>query len=157
MRLLFLPLFLIVCWFGMLAVHELGHILAAWSSGASVEQVVFMPISYTVTSNVEYPLFVYGAGALFGSVFPLSLWLIACRLRLKTAYLFRFFAGFCLAANGTYIGCDFSTTGPADAGLLLEHGAHRWCLVLFGILCVSGGLYLWNGQSKFFFTQRTDK
>ena len=144
-------LFLTICWFGMLAVHELGHVFAAWSSGATVERVVMLPISRTDTSNVEYPLFVYGAGAVFGTALPVLLWLITHWLHWKTVYLFRFFAGFCLAANGAYIGCDLSITGPTDAGLLIEHGANRLILVLFGVLCVSGGLFLWHGQSQFFF------
>ena len=153
----FILLFLTVCWFGMQAVHELGHILAAWSSGAMVLQVVVLPISWTNVSNVEYPLFVYGAGATFGTILPLLLWLLARYLRWKSAYLFRFFAGFCLVANGTYIGFDFSTTGPSDAGLLIEHGAHRLVLVLFGVLCVSGGLFLWHGQSRYFFPRIVDE
>ena len=140
-----------MCWFGMLVVHELGHVFSAWISGATVERVVLLPISRTDTSNVEHPLVVYGAGAVFGSVFPVLLWLTTCWLCWRAAYLFRFFAGFCLVANGGYIGYDFSTTGPTDAGLLIEHGANRLILILFGVLCVSGGLFLWHGQSRFFF------
>ncbi|MDR0327460.1 MAG: hypothetical protein LBI05_04095 [Planctomycetaceae bacterium] len=106
-RAIFLLLFLTACWFSMQAVHELGHVLAAWCSGATVERVVVLPISHTDTAQVEYPLFVYGAGAVFGAVFPVLLWLFVGGLRWKTVYLFRFFAGFCLVANGAYIGCDF--------------------------------------------------
>ena len=146
-------LFLTACWFGMQAVHELGHVLAAWGSGATVERVVLLPISRTDTNNVEYPLFVYGAGTVFGAAFPVLLWLIARLLHWRTAYLFRFFAGFCLVANGAYIGCDFSVSGPTDAGLLVEQGASRLVLVLFGVLCISGGLFLWHGQSRDFCPQ----
>ena len=141
----------------MQAVHELGHVLAAWYSGAVVERVVLLPISRTDTAHVEYPLFVYGAGAVFGAVFPVLLWLLAVGLRLKTAYLFRFFAGFCLVANGAYIGGDFSVVGPTDAGLLIEHGANRLLLVLFGVLGMSSGLFLWHGQSRFFFSQQEQR
>ncbi len=150
----FILIFLIVCCFGMESVHELGHVLAAWCSGATVERVVLLPISRTDTTGVEHPLFVYGAGAAFGAVFPVVLWLVVRLLRLKIAYLFRFFAGFCLIANGAYIGADFSTVGPTDAGLLMEHGANRVVLVLFGLICVSSGLFLWHGQSRFFFPDR---
>ena len=53
--LLFL-LFLVVCWFGGQAVHELGHVLAAWCSGANVEAVYMLPISQTIVSNRQYGL-----------------------------------------------------------------------------------------------------
>ncbi len=150
-RFLFLLLFLIACWFGMEAAHELGHALAAWGSGATVERVVLLPISRTDTAGVEHPLFVYGAGAVCGAVLPLLLWSVARLLRLRVAYLFRFFAGFCLVANGAYIGGDFSAVGPTDAGLLIEHGASRVALILFGLTAVAAGLLLWHGQSRFFF------
>ena len=154
LRLLFLLLFLLFCWFGMEAVHECGHVLAAWSSGATVERVVLWPISRTDTHDVHYHLLVFGAGAVFGAIYPVLLWGIVRLLCCDVAYLFRFFAGFCLIANGAYIGCDFSVTGPTDAGLLIEHGASRWILVAFGILCVSFGLFLWHGQSRFFFPKQ---
>ena len=150
----FLLIFLIACWFGMEVVHETGHVLAAWLSGATVERVVLLPISRTDTNNVEHPLFVYGAGAVFGIVFPVLLWSVVGWCRWKMSYLFRFFAGFCLIANGAYIGADFSTVGPTDAGLLMEHGGNRVVLVSFGIVCVVLGLFLWHGQSKHFFPKR---
>ena len=69
----FILLFLTVCWFGMQMVHELGHVLATWCSGATVERIVLLPISRTDTSDIEYPLLVYSAGAVFGVAFPLLL------------------------------------------------------------------------------------
>ena len=150
-RLVFTFIFLIVCWFAMQIVHELGHVLAAWISGAAVERVVLLPISRTDTINVKHPLLVYGAGGVFDALFPVILWMLTCLLRSRFAYLFRFFAGFCLIANGAYIGADFSTVGPTDAGLLMEHGANRAVLVAFGLVCVTSGLYLWHEQSRYFF------
>ncbi len=114
--------------------------------------------SRTDTANVEHPLFVYGAGAVFGAVFPVVLWLAALGTMLRRsdcpkgqeqsacAARTRFFAGFCLIANGAYIGADFSITGPTGAGLLMEHGANRVVLVLFGLICVSSGLFLWHAM-----------
>ena len=104
----------------MEAVHECGHVLAAWWSGATVERVVLWPISRTDTRVVRHPLLVYGAGAAFGAVFPLLLWGLVQLFRRDVAHFFRFFAGFCLIANGAYIGGDFSIIGPTDAGLLIE-------------------------------------
>ena len=65
-------------------------------------------------------------------------------LRSPGLYLFRFFAGFCLVANGAYIGVG-SFEGIADAGDMLRHGSDRWQLILFGLVTVPLGLYLWNG------------
>ena len=146
--------FLIVCWFAMTAVHELGHVFAAYLSGATVERVVLLPLSRTDTCGVTRPLFVHGAGAVFGAALPVLLWAVVHRLRWNAAFLFRFFAGFCLIANGAYIGCDFSVAGPTDAGQIIEHGASRWILILFGVLCVSGGLFLWHGQSRHLIPKR---
>jgi hypothetical protein len=36
--------------------------------------------------------------------------------------------------------------------LLIEHGASRSVLLLFGVLCVSSGLLLWHGESRHFFS-----
>lgn len=145
--------YLLACWFGIQIVHELGHVIAAVSSGATVERVVMLPISRTDTAGVDHPLFVHGSGPMFGAAFPVLLWLIARLIFPKIAYLFRFFAGFCLIANGAYVGCDFSNLGPTDAGLLIEHGASRAALVVFGLICVPCGLLLWHGQSVHFFPE----
>jgi hypothetical protein len=70
--------------------------------------------------------------------------LLARALRSPGVYLFRFFAGFCLIANGVYIGLG-SIQGLADAGVMLMHGSSRWQLILFGMLTAPLGLYLLNG------------
>ncbi len=146
-----LAVFVVLCWFGMEIVHESGHVLAAWCSGATVERVVLWPISRTDISGAEYPLFIHGAGAVLGAAFPVLFWMFTAWLQWKSVFLFRFFAGFCLIANGAYIGGDFSNVGPTDGGMLIEHGASRLVLVLFGLICVSCGLLLWHGQSRHFF------
>jgi hypothetical protein len=70
-------------------------------------------------------------------------------VRLPGTYVLRFFAGFCLLANGLYIGFG-SQTQAGDAGELLHHGAAMWQLVLFGLVVAPPGLWLWNGQGKHF-------
>ena len=54
-----------------------------------------------------------------------------------------FFAGFCLIANGAYIGIG-SIDGIGDAGDLLRHGAAAWELVVFGAVSSIGGLLVWH-------------
>src|SRR5262245_31469150 len=97
---------LILSWFGMMAVHEAGHVLGAWVTGGKVERVILHPltISRTDVSINPNPLFVVWAGPLFGVAAPFAVWLAAQTCRLSFWYLLRFFSGFCLVANGAYIG-----------------------------------------------------
>lgn len=142
---------LVACWLGMQAVHELGHVLAAWLTGGEVARVVLHPltISRTDLSHNPQPLAVVWAGPVFGVLFPVVLWITAVALKMPNAFVLRFFAGFCLIANGAYIGLgSFGRIG--DCGDMLRHGASFWHLWLFGIATLPLGLGLWNGQAKHF-------
>lgn len=138
-------------WLAMQAVHESGHILGAFLTGGQVERVVLHPLTISRTdllSNPD-PLLVAWAGPLFGAAAPLLFWGIAAAVRLPEAFLLRFFAGFCLLANGSYIGLgSFDRLG--DSGDLLQHGAQLWQLWLFGIGTMPCGLWLWHGQGPRF-------
>ncbi len=37
--------FLPLCWLGMMAVHELGHVVGAWLTGGRVAKVVLHPLT----------------------------------------------------------------------------------------------------------------
>ncbi len=129
----------------MMGVHETGHVLGAWLTGGSVAKVVLHPltISRTDMSINPHPLYVVWAGPLFGVAAPLLVWLVAQIARIPFWYLLRFFAGFCLIANGGYLGVgSFERVGDADD--LLRHGAPVWQLWLFGALCVPAGFFLWH-------------
>jgi hypothetical protein len=65
------------------------------------------------------------------------------------AYLARFFAGFCLVANGAYIAFG-SIDRVGDCGEMLRHGSRPWQLWLFGALTMPAGLWLWHGQGPHF-------
>jgi hypothetical protein len=60
----------------------------------------------------------------------------------------RFVTGFCLIANGVYIGVG-SFEGVGDAGDLLRHGSRVWQLWAFGVVTVPLGLFLWHGQGPY--------
>lgn len=145
-QILLIGTFMGFSWLAMQAVHELGHVVGAITTGGQVTKVVLHPctISRTDVHPNPHPLFVVWAGPVVGSVLPLLTFLLARVLRSPGVFLFRFFAGFCLTANGVYIGIA-SIQGLADAGDMLSHGSSRWQLILFGVLTIPLGLYLWNG------------
>src|SRR3954468_21842305 len=90
----------------MQVVHEFGHVLGAHLTGARVERVVLHPltISRTDLADNPRPLTIAWAGPVFGILAPLCVWVIAAAARMPGAFVLRFFAGFCLVANGLYIG-----------------------------------------------------
>jgi hypothetical protein len=143
--------FMPLCWLAMQAVHELGHVVGAIATGGRVERVVLHPltISRTDVSPNPFPLLVVWAGPVVGVFLPLGLLLAAKWAKFKSAYLIQFFAGFCLIANGAYIGVgSFGRIG--DAGDMLRHGSPIGCLWLFGVATFPFGLYLWNGLGRHF-------
>jgi hypothetical protein len=115
-------------------------------TGGRVARVVLHPltISRTDLANNPRPLFVAWAGPMFGVVFPLVLWAFAKSIRVPGAFVLRFFAGFCLLANGLYIGVgSFGHIG--DCGEMLRHGSAAWQLWLFGAVTAPVGLWMWHG------------
>ncbi len=138
-------------WLGMMIVHETGHVLNGWFSGGHVSHVVLHPlaISRTDLSENPHPLFVAWGGVVWGAVLPLAFWLVARKLWARLAFLFKFFAGFCLITNGAYMGSAI-VMPVGDSEDLLRLGAPMWVLVVPGIVAVVGGLALWNGLGKSF-------
>lgn len=144
-QILLIATFLPLCWLGMMALHELGHILAAWMSGGTVTKVVLHPLAFSRTDVAPNPnpLFVVWCGPLIGVILPLVLCEIT-RLGWPMAVPYtRFFVGFALIANGLYLGLG-SFQGVGDAGEMLRRGTPIWVLWLFGVACCATGLLLWN-------------
>lgn len=138
-------------WLGMQAIHETGHVLGAWLTGGRVSQVVLHPltISRTDLANNPRPLVVVWSGPLIGVAVPLVAWGAAAMVGVRWAFVLRFFAGFCLLANGFYIGLgSFDRVG--DCGEMLQHGSEPWQLWLFGAITAPLGLWLWHGQGPHF-------
>jgi hypothetical protein len=138
-------------WLGMQAVHELGHVLGARLTGGRVERVVLHPltISRTDLADNPRPLAVVWAGPILGITIPVVLWGMSAWFGLPGAFILRFFAGFCLLANGLYIGVgSFDRIG--DCGEMLRHGSEPWQLWLFGAATAPAGLLLWHRQGPCF-------
>src|SRR4051812_4407271 len=93
-------------WLGMQATHEFGHTCGAWITGGAVARVVLYPLTFSRTDLAQnpHPLLVAWAGPAIGILLPMILWLITAALRMPGVFVLRFFAGFCLVANGLYIG-----------------------------------------------------
>ncbi|MBL8849968.1 MAG: hypothetical protein JNG89_09795 [Planctomycetaceae bacterium] len=132
-------------WLGMQVVHECGHVIGAVTSGGRVTHVELKPwtISRTDVEPNPRPLVERWAGPIAGCVLPVSAWLAVRPLRLPWAYLLRFFAGFCLIANGAYLGVG-AAWPVGDAADILRIEPSRWPLAVFGILTVICGLLLWH-------------
>jgi hypothetical protein len=139
------------CWLGMQGVHEFGHVVGALTTGGTVSNVALHPlgISRTDIAPNPRPLIVLWAGPVIGVLLPLVLWAVAVGLRLPEAFLLRFFAGFCLVANGLYLGAG-SFQGIGDCGDMLRHGSELWQLWLFGSITVPLGFFVWHGQAAKF-------
>lgn len=142
---------LLACWLGMQAVHEFGHVVGAWLTGGRVEKVVLDPLSISRTDVAPNPrpLVVAWAGPVVGVLLPLALWGIAVWLAPPVAWIVRFFAGFCLVANGAYIAFG-SLARVGDAGDLLRHAAPPWTLWIFGMIAIPAGFSLWHRQGPNF-------
>ena len=139
-QLLFAVSLLALSWLAMMAVHELGHVVGALVTGGSVERVVLHPltISRTDVSPNPRPEIVVWLGPVVGSVLPLLLFAIVPRRFNVLHNVARFFAGFCLIANGAYIsfGC-FNQIG--DCGEMLRTGTPLWAMLCFGAVTIPLG------------------
>lgn len=150
-RYLLITATLALSWLAMQAVHEFGHVIGAMLSGGRIVRVILHPaaFSYTQLSGNPHPDFVTWMGPLAGTTLPLVFAALARSLRWRGWYVFQFFAGFCLIANGTYIA--FGTWGNiGDAGDLLRHGSPNYLLWTFGAITIPIGLWLWNGLGLHF-------
>jgi hypothetical protein len=149
-RALILATALYASWLAMMAVHELGHVLHAWISGGVVRAVHVPLAGFSITEFDcnPHPHFVAWGGPIWGTLLPLAVWGVFRALRLQFLRAAQFFAGFCLIANGLYLGVGW-TTRAGDAGDLVRHGTPVCGLVAFGMIATGAGLGLWHGLGRF--------
>ena len=132
-------------WLGMMAVHELGHVLGAAVTGGTVERVVLHPLalSRTDVSPNPHPAIVVWLGPVLGCVLPLSGFMVVPREAIILRNIVRFFAGFCLIGNGAYIAIgSFDRIG--DCREMLQTGTPQWVMLLFGTVTIPCGFGLWH-------------
>jgi hypothetical protein len=136
---------LALCWLGMMAVHELGHVVGALTTGGHIQQVVVHPmaISRTDVDPNPSPGVVVWLGPILGCAIPLAMALMVPRNQRTARPLAFFFSGFCFVANGAYIGLGaFDEVG--DCREMLRTGSPQWVLIAFGITGTVIGFALWH-------------
>ena len=141
----------IASWLGMQFVHEFGHLLGAWLTGATVQQVILSPLTISRTDLIQNPspLVVVWLGPVFGAIAPVLIWWAANVFQWKATFVLRFFAGFCLIANGAYLGFG-SFDGVGDCGEMLKYGSPIWSLWIFAVLTIPVGFWFWHRQGREF-------
>ena len=147
-QIVFVASILWLSWLLMMLVHEGGHVVGALGTGSVVRRVVWHPaaLSRTDVSPNPHPLVEVWAGPVIGCVIPLAAAVAVAATRLRVAYLVWVIAGFCLLANGAYIGVG-AVDPVGDAGELLRHGAPRWTLAGFGMVAAGVGIWIWHRVS----------
>ncbi len=78
-----------------------------------------------------------------GCVWPLLICVCLKVINGKVWPTMLFFTGFCLIANGSYIGAGWAMHS-GDARELVEFGAPRSVLIAFGVVTVIPGLIIWH-------------
>lgn len=136
---------LALSWLGMMAVHELGHVLGAGITGGTVQRCVLHPltISRTDVQPNPHPVVVVWLGPILGSALPLVIAATIPARGTSVRYMAQFFAGFCLIANGAYlaVGCIDQV---GDCREMLQHNVSILWLLAFGAVTIPAGLYLWH-------------
>lgn len=144
-QILFIASVLTISWLGMMAVHELGHVIGAVATRGHVTNVVLHPmaISRTDVQPNPNPAVVVWLGPIIGCLVPLGFQvLIPIRMKVLRDSA-TFFAGFCLLANGAYIAVgSFDRVG--DCGEMLRTGTPLWLMLTFGCVTIPAGLILWH-------------
>lgn len=144
---------LAAAWLGMMLVHEAGHILFAWLTGAAVERVSLPIIGFSQThlGVNPRPVTVAWGGFVVGTVVPFSIWAVAFWRRWKIEPGLRLFAAICLLANGAYMASALAQPIGDVEDIILNGGA-SWPLMVSGTLVLLAGVLLltWRGIADLF-------
>lgn len=144
-QLMFAVAVVLTCWLGMMAVHELGHMIGAILTGGKITCVVLHPLSISRTDVFPNPnpVVVVWSGPVLGCLIPIMLLLVTKSAGLLQRSLSEFFAGTCLIANGAYLLFgSFDQVG--DCKQMLQTGSPLWLLIAFGVITIPAGFALWH-------------
>lgn len=132
-------------WLGMMAAHELGHVIHAWISGERVLRVSVPLVGFSQThlAGGRPSAFVVWGGFVWGCALPLLLTGVARAVNRGLGRPAAIFGGFCLIANGAYLAVG-GPLGTGDALDLARSGVPRWVMILLGSSGVWVGLFIWH-------------
>lgn len=149
-RLLAALLTLWASWWLMMASHELGHIAAAHLTHGNIAHINLSPagLSQTHLATNPHPHLVVWAGPIIGVLSTGLVYITAIGLRKRgkachAEPAFAFLAGFCLIANGLYIGLGWIDR-IGDTHVMLQQGTPIFVMIGFGVLCLATGLTCWH-------------
>lgn len=123
-------------WCVMVVTHELGHLIAGWAGGGTLQRADLAPwtLPYSVFDPDPRPLLTLWGGPVAGVLIPL---LIAAMVRRQWIW---FIAWFCVLANGAYLALAWVSNEPTlDAARLLRHGAHPATIAAYCFVTIIPG------------------
>lgn len=124
--------------------HELGHALAAWAIGGTVQRIVVHPFSWSSTlyeTVPSHPLLVHSAGVIFAVLVGVLLLVLRWSWYNPWAELLSLTAICAIIDNGIYLIVDSTLGAGGDGTSLLAMGL-PWALVagLGVMLALAGGV-----------------
>ena len=145
---------IVLSWQMMMVIHEVGHCVGAILTGGQIVDVQIHPLRLSQTDVYPNPrpAIVVWLGPVLGCLIPTLFASLSRQLGAIAANSTWFFAGFCLIANGCYIGVG-AIDLIGDCAVMFESGTSRWLMVLFGFAATVAGFYIWHriGQLKEYF------
>jgi hypothetical protein len=125
--------------------HELGHVIAYWTTGGTVEYIIIHPLSWShcIPGSVsEYPNFTIWGGVVFGTI--IGLMLVALVWRWRGPYVMLSFMTGVVAClhNGFYLIFSCLAESRGDAMSLIYGGTSKAVVIAAGLLIFGIGLIL---------------
>lgn len=128
-----------------ITLHELGHAIAYWTTGGTVEDIIIHPFSwsYCIPGSVsEYPNFTTWGGVVFGTI--MGLMLVALVWRWRGPYVMLAFMTGVVAClhNGFYLIFSCLAESQGDSMILIYGGTPKAVIIAAGLLMFGTGLIL---------------
>lgn len=126
--------------------HEHGHAIAAWATGARVSRIVFHPFNWSYInyygSKAEYENFIIWAGTLFAAFVALLLIIIVWRWRKPGLLPILMTGAIACSKDGAYLIVSGIANTRGDGASLVKHGTPLVVVVAVGFILFAIGILL---------------